>query len=223
MLSPPTTSPTDLSLSDALRERTAALHRKAERSGIINDILLRRADRRSYAVLLRNLLPTYRQMETDLERLQDDDDLCAFARPELRRAGRIAHDLQTLWGADWKRELPLLSAGEHYAARVAKAGAGDGIRLMAHAYVRYFGDLSGGQLLAHLLGTSLGLPPQALSFYNFPVATDARSLKEEMRAALDRAGRNPGRRQRIIEEGILAFEHNIQLSEAVQALARSST
>jgi heme oxygenase (biliverdin-producing, ferredoxin) len=94
---------------------------------------------------------------------------------------------------------------------------------MAHAYVRYFGDLSGGQLLARLLGTSLGLPAQALSFYNFPVATDARSLKEEMRAALDRAGRNPGRRQRIIEEGILAFEHNIQLSEAVQTLARSPT
>jgi heme oxygenase (biliverdin-producing, ferredoxin) len=216
-----TTSHIDLSLSDALRERTAALHRRAEHSGIINDILLRRTDQRSYAVLLRNLLPAYRQMEADLERLRDNEGFCAFARPELRRADRITHDLEILCGADWKRELPLLSAGKRYAARVAKAGEGDGVRLMAHAYVRYFGDLSGGQLVARLLSTSLGLPPQALSFYDFLVAADVRSLKEEMRVALDCEGRNPNRRERIIEEGVRAFEHNIEVSEAVQALAKS--
>ena len=33
-------------LSEALRERTASLHTEAERSGIISDILKRKADRR---------------------------------------------------------------------------------------------------------------------------------------------------------------------------------
>jgi heme oxygenase len=36
-----------------------------------------------------------------------------------------------------------------------KAAEGDGTRLIAHAYTRYLGDLSGGQILQRLLARSL--------------------------------------------------------------------
>lgn len=207
-------------LSDALRERTAALHTQAERSGIINDILRKKADRKSYALLLRNLLPAYAEMERALERQRAKPALGLFAQPDLRRAPRIAADLAALSGPGWERELTLLPEGRRYAARIAEAGEGDGIRLTAHAYVRYFGDLSGGQVLKRLLGQSLGLGPEALTFYEFPGIADLGAVKDAMREALDREG-EVADGEAIIQEGMRAFEHNIEISRAIQQLANS--
>ena len=82
-----------------------------------------------------------------------------------RRA--IEADLVALCGAHWSQGIPLLAAGELYARRIAKAAEGDGTRLIAHAYTRYLGDLSGGQILQRLLARSLDLQPSELSFYDF--------------------------------------------------------
>ena len=71
--------------------------------------------------------------------------------------------------------------------RVAMAAQGDGMRLVSHAYVRYFGDLSGGQVLKRLLGQSMALPPEALTLYDFPGISDPQAFKDEMRNAIDRA------------------------------------
>ncbi len=87
---------------------------------------------------------------------------------------------------------------------------------MAHAYVRYFGDLSGGQVLKKLLGRSMQLRPEALSFYDFPDIADHRSFKNEMRAALDDAADVISDQEGLLGEAVLAFEHNIAVSRAVQ-------
>jgi heme oxygenase len=208
-----------MTLSDVLRERTSALHAEAERSGVINDILRKKADRRAYALFLRNLLPAYEEMERALQHHRDSPVLRAFARPELYRAERIASDLVTLCGCDWIASLPLLTAGKDYGAGVAEAGRGDGLRLMAHAYVRYFGDLSGGQVLRRLLGASLALPHDALSMYEFPDVPDPQETKRLMRDAIDQVDVADSQRELIIEEAVGAFRHNIEVSRAVQAVS----
>lgn len=205
-------------LSEALRERTAALHRKAERSGIIADILHGRTDRRGYALLLRNLLPAYREMEAALDCHADRPVLRAFAQRALYRSESLGADLAALCGPSWGRDLPLLAAGERYASRIAASAADGGVRLAAHAYVRYFGDLSGGQILKRLLGQALELPAAALSFYEFPDIGDAADFKAQMRALMDDAIMRAADRAAILDEGVRAFEHNIEVSEAVQAL-----
>ncbi len=204
-------------LSDALRERTAALHLQAERTGVVNDILRRKADRRGYALLLRNLLPAYAALESALSRHAGDPALGVFAHPALQRRERMTSDLAALCGASWDSALELLPAGERYAARVAEAGRGDGLALLAHAYVRYFGDLSGGQILKRLLGEALRLPPESLSFYDFPGIADPSACKDEMRDAIDTIPAAGERSERIIAEGVRAFELNIAVSDEVQA------
>jgi heme oxygenase len=99
-----------------------------------------------------------------------------------------------------------------------RAAAGSGLRLVSHAYVRYFGDLSGGQILKKLLGKSLSLPAEALTFYDFP-GRDAQTLKTEMRDALDRAGRIAEDPEMLVLEAISAFQHNIDVSREVQEKA----
>jgi len=203
------------SLLGALRERTRDLHTQAERSGIIADILKGRVTREGYALLLRNLLPVYQTLEGHLASYAASPLVGPIVRPELARAGAIEADLMSL-SADMSA-LPVLPAAANYVTAIEQAAGGDGGRLVAHAYARYLGDLSGGQIVSRLLARSLALPSAARSFYDFPAVADIATFKSDYRAAIDRAGDESENFDAIVEEGALAFELNIELSVAVQA------
>jgi heme oxygenase len=205
-----------VSVVTALYLRTKTLHVEAERTGIIRDLLRGEASREGYVLLLRNLLPAYRQMEQGFERHRGSPGLAVLANYRLDRATAIESDLVALRGKGWKRSAPLLEAGEAYARRIAKAAEGDGARLIAHAYTRYLGDLSGGQILQRLLAQSLQLQPSELSFYDFPRFADLAALKMDYRKALDQAGALASDPQAVVEEGAIAFSLNIDLSCAIQ-------
>jgi heme oxygenase len=204
------------SLSEALRARTAELHRQAERAGIVNDILRGEATRHGYALLLRNLLPAYEAMEQGLDRHRATRGTGLFAKHGLYRATALRADLAALAGDDWARTTPLLPAGAAYRDRLTVAAGGDGARLIAHAYARYMGDLSGGQILKTLLGRSMALSDAELAFYDFPGIADPRAFKAEFRDALDRAGGQVADFDAVVEEGTIAFQLNIAVSNAVQ-------
>lgn len=206
----------------ALYLRTKTLHREAERTGIIRDLLHGEVTREGYLLLLRNLLPAYRAMEQGLDHHRRSPALGGLAGYRLDRAAALEADLVALCGARWSYRIPLLEAGERYAIRMSRAAEGDGTRLIAHAYTRYLGDLSGGQILKRLLARSLGLQPSELSFYDFPSFADFDALKADYRRALDEAGAAVTDQQALIEEGATAFSLNIDLSCAVKATLTSS-
>jgi heme oxygenase len=197
--------------SARLRDATGDLHTRAERSGFVADMLRGRAGRAGYALLLRNLLPVYRAIEDGLTR--QTAVLRPFARPELYRARRIEADLMALCGQEWPSLLP---AGARYAARAARAANGDGTLLIAHAYVRTLGDLSGGQMLGRLLARTLALPPEALNFYDFSAVADIPATKAAWRSALDAVAAP----ERLLHEARVGFRLNIALSEAVRDTVR---
>ena len=206
-----------------LRQATHSLHIQAERSGVIRDLLRGQASRHGYALLLRNLLPAYQRMETALGDQAEAPGIRLILRRQLERAGAIASDLEALYGSGWVTRLPLLPAGAAYADRIEATAAQDAGRLIAHAYVRYMGDLSGGQILRRILVRSLGLEPGALSLYDFPAIGDLDAFKDEYRQALDDAGSEVGDVAGVIDEGAEAFRLNIAVSEAVQAAALTAT
>lgn len=201
----------DPAFSARLRDATGDVHMRAERSGFVADLLRGRAGRTGYALLLRNLLPVYRAIEDGLAR--ETPALRPFARPDLYRAPRIAADLAALCGAHWPAMLP---AGARYAARATRAAEGDGALLIAHAYVRTLGDLSGGRMLGKLLKRTLALPADALNFYDFPDVPDIAVAKAAWRAALDAVAMPAG----LLHEARVAFRLNIALSEAVRNSVR---
>jgi heme oxygenase (biliverdin-producing, ferredoxin) len=204
------------SLTDVMRSATNALHARAERSGVVIDLLRGQASRDGYALLLRNLLPAYQRLESGLEGHRGTPFMQAVVRPELYRVAALKSDLNKLAGREWDRELPLLEAGEHYAQRVAVAAMGDGAGLIGHAYTRYFGDLSGGQVLKRLLGRTLGLRPEELSFFEFPEITDTAVFKKNYRRAIDDCGVLIDDVSTVVSEAVAAFELNIAVFESVQ-------
>ena len=200
-----------------MREGTAAIHRQAERAGFIADLIRNRATRQGYALFLRNLVPAYEALEHALARHVDTPVLAAFADPRLRRLPALLRDIEAIEGDGWPAILPLLPAAEAYAGAITEAARGTGLRLVAQAYARYLGDLSGGQILKPLLGRTLALGPDALGFYDFPGVTDVTEPKTAMRDALDAIPVTSADATLLVEEANEAFRHNIAVSMAVQA------
>ncbi len=210
-----------IKLSALLRDCTSASHRIAERSGMVADILTGKATPIGYALFLRNLLPAYQALEAgsrvDLQLAGVDTIL----PPELFRAAMIECDLVSIVGGDWHRSLPLLANGTGYADQITRARAADPALLLAHAYVRYLGDLSGGQIMMRLLARTLELGVHQLSFYAFPAIANLASYKTGYRRAIDTLEFDPMRQAAIATEAVAAFEMNITLSLEVQAAARN--
>jgi heme oxygenase (biliverdin-producing, ferredoxin) len=204
------------SLTAMMRDGTRLIHARAERSGVVKDILRGGASRYAYALFLRNLLPAYQQLEAGLEYPRHTLPVKAAARRELYRAAALSSDLFQLFGADWQHVLPLLAAGERYSQRIAEAARGDGAGLIAHAYTRYLGDLSGGQVMKRLLARALGLGPAELSFYNFPGIDNINQFKELYRRGLDESAALILDISAVVAEATAAFELNVAVSQAVQ-------
>lgn len=210
---PPPPSP-----SDRLRAATTQLHTRAERSGFVAEMLRGKASREGYALFIRNLLPAYVALEEGLGRLAESPVVGPLAEPAIYRAAALEADLHALAGPSWRQSLPLLPAGRDYAGRiaaVAEAGSGEG--LVAHAYVRYLGDLNGGRVLARLLARNLGLDPSGLSFYAFPAIDDLATFRIGYRARIDAAADAIDDIAAVVAETRTAFALNIAVSEAVVA------
>jgi len=197
-----------------MREATQSLHRRAERSGIVCELLAGRATRHGYALLLRNLQPAYAALESGLDLHRLTPGLGHLARPAVYRSAALAADLGALADADRLRDLPLLAAAKRYALRIEDAARGDGARLIAHAYVRYLGDLNGGRILRRLVGGSLGLTSAMLGFYDYG-APDTAALESDYRSAIDAAGDSLESTAAVVAEAVEGFLLNIELSEAV--------
>lgn len=208
-------------LATRLRQETESLHRQAERSGYINVILRKQATREGYALFLRNLAPAYAALEAALEGDADDAVQGLFDWPPLFRQKAIAADLTAISGPAWQDLLPVLNEANAYADRIEHIRLDAPHRLLGHAYVRYIGDLSGGQIVKALLVKEPGLEARMLGFYDFPGIADAEAYKEKFREGLDQAGDMTSDLGDIVDEAMIAFQLNIDLSMAVGLEAAS--
>lgn len=210
--------PSGTGLAAALRERTRLLHCRAERSGVMRDLLRGRIDPRRYLRLLESLLPVYRALEDGLRRHLELPSLAPFAHPGILRAERLAEDAATLAG----RLGPgggALPAGLDYARRIEEVAGSQPERLLAHAYVRHMGDLSGGQIVRRILSQTTGIGPDAVRLYEFPEFSDLEQAKAEYRASLDRAEAHLADREGVLEEACEAFRLSIALLLSVRGAA----
>jgi heme oxygenase len=206
-------------LCSLMAEATRDLHRQAERTGIIDDLIHRRATISAYTLFLRNLLPAYRALESGLSRHRRLAGVHAFAGTQLYRSDAIESDLLAIHGPGWMSELPLLPSAIDYVGRIERLSTEDPQRLIGHAYTRYFGDLSGGKILGKLISETFSLSSSALAFYRFEGIEDAQAFKETLRSILDREISSPETCDAIVDEAAWAFGINIQLSKDVQDAA----
>ncbi len=210
-------------LSGRLRAATGALHRQAEGTPFMAALVAGRLNAKAYCLMLRNLEPIYVALEDGLQRHASHAAVAPVALPELFRTATLRDDLQALHGVTWSEDLPLVPESERYAARLRAIAADAPALLVAHAYVRYLGDLSGGQMLKNIVARSLGLAPQArgTAFYDFgapgaPVAV----LAGRLRSGLDLSGQAAPDGDAVVQEAVDAFGmHCVLFAELADACA----
>jgi heme oxygenase len=201
-------------LAARLRVATKDLHQAVERAGVMRRLLRGQLPRADYGALLRNLHAVYRALEPALARHAGHPQLQPVHHPQLARTAALAADLQALHGPGWADDLPLQPAAAAYAEHLVKLAEQRPGLLAAHAYVRYLGDLSGGQVLAAIVSRSLQLAPgQAVSFYDFGPAEQVAALARGLRQGLDHIARDEADADALVDEACSAFERHRQLFE----------
>lgn len=174
-------------------------------------LLLGRIERGPYCALLRNLHEIYGGLEAALETHFDHPCLAPILSRALFRLGHIESDLRYLHGSGWAQEIALTPAAASYRDRLAElAGASPGL-LVAHAYVRYLGDLSDGQIIYQLIAERLGLGEAGTHFYRFGSAEDIDVLVAQFRAGLDSIPADTEEVDAIVGEAQRALRMHIEL------------
>jgi heme oxygenase (biliverdin-producing, ferredoxin) len=121
-------------------------------------------------------------------------------------------DLKSLHGPSWAGDIALLPGSTAYVKRLKAVQPSNPELLAAHAYVRYLGDLSGGQMLQKIISRSLRLAPQqgGTDFYNFGDPVEVARLSQAFRAGLKAIESND-----VLAEAKLAFEMHRHLFDGL--------
>jgi heme oxygenase len=200
-------------LTARLKDATRELHREAERASGMSVLLRGRLERAGYCAMLRNLHALYAALEAALERHRQTPFVAPVGMPALYRTMAIAADLDLLHGPAWN-DLPLTEAMRTYVLRLDELARTQPPLLAAHAYVRYMGDLSGGQILRDVVRRALDLPDGAgTAFYRFADEDAGTDLKETLRAALDALPVEESMAAQIVAEARDSFARHIRLFE----------
>lgn len=196
-------------LSRRLRESTARAHAEAESRGFVTSLMAGELDAAAYHLLARQHHAIYSALEQGARRLPAGDPAQALVFPELERVPVLEADLGAMVGPGWA-ELTLVPATRRYVDRLAQV-AHTGPGYLAHAYTRYLGDLSGGQVIRTMLMRHYAIPAEQLGFYAFPVK--AKPFKEAYRVRLDSLALSPGDADLAVAEAQTAFELNAAVFE----------
>ena len=184
----------------------------------MRDLLRGRVARGGYCVLLRNLHALYWTLEANLARNAADPAIAQMSHPVLARCAALASDLESLHGARWEQEIPLKPAMIRYVERLDVVARADPRALVAHAYVRYLGDLSGGQIVRRSIASALALTEDSgQAFYRFSEAPEV--LAARLRSELDSITLTPQEQARLVDEARLAFRYHIELFEQLGGVA----
>lgn len=159
---------------------------------------------------------TYTAMEEEIERNKDHPQFAALYFPvELHRHEALARDLEYFYGPDWKSEVSCSQATQHYVDRIHQVGKEDPVLLVAHAYTRYMGDLSGGQVLKKVAQRAMKLPStgEGLEFYTFDGIHSAKAFKQLYRSRMNELELDAEVKKRLVDEAVRAFHFNMEVRD----------
>ncbi len=164
----------------SLKELTHEAHRNAETQPFVKILFSGKINPKLYATYLKNQHPMYEILEVCSMPLGLMSDY-----PTIRRAPSILADFQELWGDD-ETQPQMCPVVDEYIKYILSI-RDDPKKLLAHLYVRHFGDLSGGQMIAKRV-------PGSGKMYQFD--GDPEQIKNILRARLDDS---------LAEEAIVCF------------------
>uniref|UniRef100_A0A3B3SFK8 heme oxygenase (biliverdin-producing) n=1 Tax=Paramormyrops kingsleyae TaxID=1676925 RepID=A0A3B3SFK8_9TELE len=164
-------------------------------------------------LLLFSLYEIYNALEEELDRNASHPSVAPIYFPqELARLESLKKDLAHFYGQNWRERVIVPAATQRYTQRLRQVGKENPEYLVAHAYTRYLGDLSGGQVLGRITQKSLGLKNgDGLSFFSFPGVSSPNRFKQLYRSRMNSIELTEEERKGLLEEAVRAFQLNVEV------------
>lgn len=215
-----------VSLARRLREATSAPHRQAERRPFMADLIAGRCGLCSYLQLLHNLLPIYQALEPLMQLHEQHPWVGGVWSPLLARRQALVQDIAHLQGLGRCEPSQALAASQVYAQHLtqllpsARPTEAQVARLLAHAYVRYLGDLSGGQVLQRVVARSLGLSKGlGTAFYDFGPPEQVLALRQRFVAGLEALPAHGECADAAVNEACWSFSQHLHLFDELAGVS----
>ena len=213
-------------LSTQLKQGTAKSHRAAENVSFVRNFIKGNIDRELYICLIANLFFVYDALEKELD-IHAPKCFSSLHQPlKLNRTETLEYDLEFFLGSEWRDNVAPSQATKEYVQRIHNTAEANPILLIAHAYTRYLGDLSGGKVLQRVAKKALGLKVSedgvvdGLRFYEFPmIAEGAKAFKNHYRNTLDNMKLSSWQTKRLVSEANVAFVLNMRIFEELDCAA----
>ena len=138
----------------SLKELTKQNHQNAERSWFAGRMFSGQITHPEYAIYLKQQFESYSALENRFDNLESSSSV-SFPDKRIKRANNIHQDLIEMDSNG--DELPTLDSTLEYCEYIKECPED---LLYAHVYVRYLGDLKGGQMIAQRV-------PGAGNYYKF--------------------------------------------------------
>lgn len=200
-------------LSQQLKTHTAAAHTAAEDSQFVAELMGGALDVAALVSLLDQSLVIYRALETALAAHAEHPQLGAFIDSKLARVAALEADMAYHHGADWEAQMvdgriAIVPATMAYADTLTTMGRESIEFLLAHHYVRYMGDLSGGLIISRMVQRHYDVASEGLNFYAFEAIAKPKAYKDGYRERLDTTDFSSGQREAILDFATESFELN---------------
>nr|QUE29298.1 PbsA [Erythrotrichia welwitschii] len=205
-------------LANQLREGTTKAHSMAENVTFVKSFLGGVVDKNSYKKLVANLYFVYSAMEDEMLKNKNHSAIKPIYFSELNRKQSLEEDLEFYYGKNWIKEIEASPATEIYVNRIHQIGSAQPELLVAHAYTRYLGDLSGGQILKKITQGAMRLSTsEGVAFYNFRDIKDEKEFKNKYRSAINSIPLSQSLQNDIISEANISFNLNMKIFQELNS------
>lgn len=199
-----------------LKAGTQEVHDAAERAPFITRLLGGGSPLDEYVRFLAQLHAVYATLERAADVMRTDPVAGPFAEPALTRLPALEADLAALTGADWAARLGTTAATAALVERIETACFDWPGGFVAHHYVRYLGDLSGGQIMRRIIERVYGFADHVgTRFFVFDHLDNGVQFKKRYRTLLDEAPWDEAERARVVAEAVTAFRLNTAIFDSL--------
>jgi heme oxygenase len=207
----PASPAVDEPFATRLRAQTQGAHTRAESADFMSNLMGGAGSVDDYVALMRQYYFIYDALERVGETFRADAEGSAFVSDALLRREAIEADLAYFAGPGWRDSLVALGATHAYVQRLESVASRSSEEFVAHHYLRYLGDLSGGQIIRVMVQRHYAIPDEGLNFLAFPLVPKPKPFKDGYRAALESAAWTPAQRDAFIAEVDVAYGLNFDL------------
>lgn len=176
-----------------------------------------KSSKRDYFAYMSALAPIYKEMERILKERPSSPILQYFDHRVLDRSDHIETDLghlsRELGYQGSKNDIRLRTTDaylDHLTTNITDA------RLLAHHYIRYLGDLSGGRIIGRMMQKHYSLSSETMNFYNFEGVGDPVFYKRRYRDLLNLVPLTDSEREEFIDEVVLLYKMTREIFEELE-------